>query len=123
MTNGKFSAQALANNMDVGTVGAEISELNKLERHLVSPVIPFMKIVNLPKHTQKGIYGPVVSVYSDLKKVTTTLPRNISDESFFKLKLKRKFCFKGYHLYQEICPKRIFKALDFPKKINPHFAG
>lgn len=94
--------------MDVGTVWAELSELNK---HLVSPVIPFMKIVNLPKHTQKGIHGPVVSVNSDLKKVTTTLPRNISDESL---------CFKGYHLYQEVCPKRIFKALDFLKKKGIH---
>ena len=51
--NGKIPAQALANNMNLTTVGAELSELNKLERHLVSPVIPFMKIVNLPKHTQK----------------------------------------------------------------------
>ncbi|XP_062584623.1 uncharacterized protein LOC134246317, partial [Saccostrea cucullata] len=121
MKNGKIPAQALANNMNLTTVGAELSELNKLERHLVSPVIPFMKIVNLPKHTQKGIHGPVVSVRSDIRKVTTTLPRNISDESFIKMKLKRKLSFKGHHLYQEICPNRIFKALDFLKKRNPHF--
>lgn len=109
--------------MDLRTVGAELSELNKLERHLVSPVIPFMKIVNLPKYTQKGIHRPVISVRSDVKKVTTTLPRNISDESFIKVKLKRKVCFKGHHLYQEVRPYRIFKALDFLKKRNPHFAG
>lgn len=82
-----------------------------------------MKIVNLPKHTQNGIHGPVVSVQSDLKKVATTLPRNISDESFIKVKLKRKLSFKGHHLYQEVCPNRIFKALHFLKKTNPHFAG
>lgn len=123
MKNGKIPAQALANNMDLSTVGAELSELNKLERHPVSPVIPFMKIVNLPKYTQKGIHGPVISVRSDIKKVTTTLPRNISDESFIKVKLKRKLCFKGHHLYQEVRPYRIFKALDFLKKRNPHFAG
>ncbi|XP_052680033.1 uncharacterized protein LOC128160727 [Crassostrea angulata] len=121
MKNGKIPAQALANNMDLSTVRAELSELNKLERHLVSPVIPFMKIVNLPKHTQKGIHGPVISVRSDITKVTTTLPRNISDESFIKVKLKRKLCFKGHHLYQEVRPNKIFKALDFLKKTNPHF--
>lgn len=38
MNNGKIPAQALANNMDLSPVGAEINELNKLERHLVSPV-------------------------------------------------------------------------------------
>ncbi|XP_052694964.1 uncharacterized protein LOC128173290 [Crassostrea angulata] len=117
MKNGKIPAQALANNMDLSTVRAELSELNKLERHLVSPVIPFIKIVNLPKHTQKGI-----SVRSDITKVTTTLPRNISDESFIKVKLKRKLCFKGHHLYQEVRPSKIFKALVFLKKTNPHFA-
>eukprot|EP00105_Crassostrea_gigas_P019969 XP_011438625.1 PREDICTED: uncharacterized protein LOC105336143 [Crassostrea gigas] len=122
MKNGKIPAQALANNMDLSTARAELSELNKLERHLVSPVIPFMKIVNLPKHTQKGIHGPVISVRSDITKVTTTLPRNISDESFIKVKLKRKLCFKGHHLYQEVRPNKIFKALDFLKKTNPHFA-
>nr|XP_034316629.1 uncharacterized protein LOC117686063 [Crassostrea gigas] len=122
MKNGKIPAQALANNMDLSTVRAELSELNKLERHLVSPVIPFMKIVNLPKHTQKGIHGPVISVRSDITKVTTTLPRYISDESFIKVKLKRKLCFKGHHLYQEVRPIKIFKALDFLKKTNPHFA-
>ena len=94
-------------HMDVGTVWAELSELNK---HLVSPVIPFMKIVNLPKHTQKGIHGPVVSVNSDLKKVTTTflMNRYASKDTIST----KKYALKGFS-----------KLLISSKKRNPHFAG
>ena len=123
LKKGKMPPQAITNNLLPGEIVDEIKALNTLERHMISPVIAFMKIINLPKGTQKGIHGPVVSVKSDVVKTATTLPRNLGDDSFIKVKLKRKLSYKGHQFYQEINPKRIFSALDVLKSKNPHFSG
>jgi len=52
----KVPPQALINNMMLPAVSQDVQLLNVLEKHLVSPVIPFMKIVVLPKSSQKGIH-------------------------------------------------------------------
>lgn len=87
--------------MDVGTVWAELSELNK---HSSDSIYEYSKFA---KTHPKG--DPWTSGFSKFRSQESN--NNISDESL---------CFKGYHLYQEVCPKRIFKALDFLKKKGIH---
>lgn len=100
-----------------------LQDLNTLERHLITPIIPFMKIVQLPTGQQKGIHGPVVCVPSDIHKSATCLPRLISDGSLIKVKLKRKLSFKGHYLYQQISPNKVKNALAYLKEHNPHYAS
>ena len=115
--------QAWANNLGLCERPDILQKLNQLEKHLISPMIPFMKIMTLPKGLQKGIHGPVVCVPCDLPQVTNTLPRPINDETMVKVKLKRKMEYKGHHLYQNVSVTRIYAAIDSLKKCNPHYKG
>ena len=51
--------QAYENNLQLEDTPDELKDLNMLERHLICPILPFMKIVFLPKGKQKGIHGSV----------------------------------------------------------------
>ena len=61
--------QAYFNKLLLDSLPTFMNELNTLERHMVSPVLAFNKIVILPKNGQKAIHGPVVCVESEMKKV------------------------------------------------------
>ena len=69
--NGKMPNQAFMNNLGLPQLPECLQNLNQLEKHLISPMIPFMKIMTLPKGLQKGIHGPVVCVPSDVPQVTS----------------------------------------------------
>ena len=58
-----------------------LQQLNQLEKHLISPVIPFMKILLLPRGQQKGVHGPVICVPANLSAVANILPRQLSDDT------------------------------------------
>ena len=72
---GNIPPQAMANNLCPFPSPASLKDLNQLGKHLISPIIPFMKIMALPKGLQKGIHGPIICVPSNISKGTTSLPR------------------------------------------------
>ena len=94
-----------------------------IEKHLVTPVIPFMKIIPLPKGQQKGLHGPVVCVPSDISSLTHTLPRELSDDTLIKVKLKRKLQYKGHHLFQQVSMQKLRIAMEHLKAVNPYYTG
>ncbi|XP_072015048.1 uncharacterized protein [Amphiura filiformis] len=112
---------AEANKLALAPQPPELSQLNTLERHLISPVIPFMKLIPLIKGCQKGIHGQVVCVKADIDKTAKSLPRLPNDESLIRVKLKRKLDYKGHHLYQHVTPAKVRSALNILKDINPIF--
>lgn len=67
--------QATVNNLSIPEQPEYIKRLNQLEKHLISPAIPFMKIITLPRGQQKGLHGPIVCVPSSIESVTKILPR------------------------------------------------
>ena len=121
--NGKMPNQAFMNNLGLPQLPECLQNLNQLEKHLISPMIPFMKIMTLPKGLQKGIHGPVVCVPSDVPQVTSTLPRPLNDETIVKVKLKRKMEYKGHHLYQKVTINNIHAAIHYLHQSNPHYQG
>ena len=59
-----------------------------------------------------------------MTKTTKILPRNINDESFIKVKLKkRKLMYKGRHLFHSVSLIKLYGALDYVKVANPYFEG
>ena len=50
------------------------------------------------------------------------LPRLLSESELVPLKLKRKLSYKGYYLYDYVCPKRLNNALKWLKVNNPLYA-
>ncbi|KAJ8034442.1 ATP-dependent DNA helicase PIF1 [Holothuria leucospilota] len=113
--------QAKGNKLQPASQPEQLKYLNCLEKHLVTPVLPFMKIIPLPKGAQKGIHGPVVCVQSDVSGSAACLPRLPSDSSLIKVKLKRKLEYKGHHLYQQVNPNKVKDALECLQALNPHF--
>ena len=117
------SIAAIGNNLRTTDMPSDLKDLNTLERFLLTPVIPFMCIVNLPRGFQQGIHGPVVCVKSDLQKVATSLPRNPDDSGLIKVKLKRKLRYKGHHLYKQVRSEKVLKALQHLKQHHDRFKG
>ena len=123
LKSGKIPSQAAANSMYLPALPDALRNLNQLEKHLISPIIPFMKIMTLPKGLQKGIHGPVVCVPSNVSKVQKVLPRPLNDDTLLKVKLKRKMEYRGHHLYQQVSMSKIRTALEWLVQNNPHFKG
>ncbi len=71
--------QSQANGLTLIDIPEYLLHLSNLEQHLISQIIPFMKIVAKPRGTQHGIKEPVVLVPSDLTKISSVLPRVPTD--------------------------------------------
>jgi hypothetical protein len=112
---------ATVNGLKVEEQPPELSQLNMLERHLISPAIPFMKMVSLIKGAQKGVHGQIVCVKADVNSVAQSLPRLPTDQSLIRVKLKRKLEYKGHHMCQDISPSKIREALTWLKEHNPEY--
>ena len=100
-----------------------LENLNTLEEQLVSPIIPFMKIVSLHKTRQNSIHGPVICVPANVDNTATILPRPIHDTGLINVKLKRKLEYKGHHLFQKVDPSKVMDTLHHLKLVNPAFQG
>ena len=112
---------AIVNNLSLQELPPQLSQLNMLERHLIAPAIPFMKMVSLIKGAQKGIYGQVVCVKADVNNTVKCLPRLPTDESLIRVKLKRKLEYKGHHMCQDVNPTKVKEALSWLKDNNPNY--
>ncbi|XP_072042907.1 uncharacterized protein [Amphiura filiformis] len=112
---------ALVNKLSLQKIPPELSQLNMLERHLIAPAIPFMKMISLIKGAQKGITGQVVCVKADIDNTAQSLPRLPTDQSLIKVKLKRKLEYKGHHMCQAVNPTNVRQALIWLKPNNPEY--
>ena len=119
--NGKIPRLSSINKLGICKQPNILPELNMLERHLVSPALPFMKMINLIKGSQKGIHGQVVCVKADIENTVNCLPRLPTDESLIRVKLKRRLQYKGHQMCQDINPSKVRNALTWLKANNPLF--
>ena len=119
--NGKIPRLSSFNKLGISKQPDTLSQLNMLERHLVSPALPFMKMINLIKGSQKGIHGQVVCVKADIENTVNCLPRLPTDESLIRVKLKRRLQYKGHQMCQDINPSKVRNALTWLKANNPLF--
>ena len=119
----KVPPSAEENKLKVMAMPPHLQDLNSLERYLITPLLPFMKIIPLVKGGQPALRGPVICVASNIQSTAELLPHPLHDHSFIKVKLKRKLSYKGHQLYQNVRPRKIFDALDYLKEHHPAFSG
>ena len=102
-------------------IPAELSDLNVLEKRLISLRISFMKMVALPRGKQQAIHGPAVNVPTSLAPVRTLLPRLPSQVQvqLVALKLKRKLSYRGHYMYDHVRPAKFLVALQWLIANNP----
>ncbi|XP_014678447.1 PREDICTED: uncharacterized protein LOC106818239 [Priapulus caudatus] len=123
LTKGKLPPLSTkGNNLKSISMPVDLKDLNTLEQFLLTPVIPFMKIICLPKGTQRGMHGPVVCVAANVPDTVSKLPRSIDDSGLLKVKLKRKLQYRGHHLYQQVRTNLVADAFHFLQQQHPSFA-
>ncbi|XP_069109227.1 repetitive organellar protein-like [Argopecten irradians] len=115
---GKVPSEAGVNNLKLKTIPEELKCLNAVERHLISVVIPFMKMIPLPKGGQFGVHGPVVCVPTNVNQSITVLPRTENENQLIRVKLKRKLSYKGHYKYEFVNTARLKTAIQFLKETN-----
>ena len=109
--------QSKANGLNLDNIPTQLQGLTSLERQLLAPHIPFMKLVNLPRGKQRSLHGPVVNVPVPAKfnKVCSLLPRIPKTAGLIRIKLKRQLKYKGHLMYQMVRPNVIKNALQWLK--------
>ncbi|XP_024116598.1 uncharacterized protein LOC112138269 [Oryzias melastigma] len=121
LKNGSMPPLAVANKLELFDVPEELSDLNILERHLVAKCLPFAKIIPLPKGRQNLIRGNVVCVPSEVQETVEILPRLRSESQVLRVKLKRRLCYKGHQLFQNVTWSKLMRALKTLKQIHPQY--
>lgn len=121
LTKKKIPLQASVNNLRVIEVPQSLKTLSSLEKQLVSKIIPFMKILSLPKGAQHGLKGQVVLVPSNVQQTVLSLSRNTSDSQIIALNLKRRLSDKVTFCKQYIRPQCVNDALACLQQMNKHY--
>ncbi|XP_029948792.1 uncharacterized protein LOC115389532 isoform X1 [Salarias fasciatus] len=122
LRRGAMPSLAVHNNLELVDIPSELSDLNILERHLISKCIPFAKIIPLPKGRQSAIRGNVVCVPSEIQETVEALPRLRSESQIMRVKLKRRLCYRGHQLFQTVTWSKLMQALHKLKQIHPQYS-
>ena len=117
----KMPVQAVANGLILPVVPVQLQNLTVLERRCIGKTLPFMTIHSLPKGGQGKITGPCVNVPADLVPICDLLSWLPDEINLIAIKLKRKLVYKGYHMYDFICPDIVMNALLWLRENNPHY--
>ncbi len=116
-------AQAVANGLQLDpTPPPGLQKPNQIEIMMFRREIPFMKLGSLPRGRQYRMQGPVVNVPSKLETVCQLLPRLPNEAMLVPIKLKRRLCYKGHYLYEDIRPHVVMDWLKWLKQNNTHYA-
>ncbi len=116
-------AQAVVNGLQLDpTPPPGLQKPNQMEIMMFRREIPFMKMGSLPRGRQYRMQGPVVNVPSKLETVCQLLPSLPNEAMLVPIKLKRRLCYKGHYLYDDIRPHVVMDWLKWLKENNHHYA-
>ena len=122
---GNLPSMAAANGLDVVTIDKDL-ELTELENNLIAKRILFQKIFQLPKSRMAACKDRLINIPINSEVVQNTLeniPRTPREAGLLEVKLKRKLEYKNTHQQAFIDCEKIYKALDFLKKMgHPDYA-
>ena len=111
------------NGLGVDNIREE-DKLSELENNLIARNIIFQKIHKLPKSRWSGTHDRLINVPvgpDDVLNTVESLPRTPAEAgiiSIVPVNLKRKLEYKTTHLSQLIDTNKIFKYLNFLKKMG-----
>ncbi|CAI5655046.1 unnamed protein product [Oreochromis niloticus] len=121
LQRGKISSIAVANNLELAPIPIELSQLNVLERQLIAKILPFAKIIALPKGQQRAVHGAVVCVPSDVETTVNCLPRPSNEAQLLQVQLKRHIRFKGYQHFYTVNMKNVLAGLSKLKEMHSEY--
>ncbi|RXN32331.1 replicase helicase endonuclease [Labeo rohita] len=121
LKRGSMPSIAVANKLDLPPIPAELLQLNVLERQLIARIVPFAKIVALPKGQQRAVHGAVVCVPSEVEQTVNCLPRPSSESQLLQVKLKRHIKFRGYQHFHTVNMHSVLAALAKLKAMHSEY--
>ncbi len=110
-----------ANKLELSHIPPELVELNVLERQLIAKILPFAKIVALPKGQQRAVHGAVVCVPSEVEATVNCLPRPSSEAQLLQVKLKRHIKYKGHQHFYTVNMKNVLAGLAKLKDMHSEY--
>ena len=121
LRRGNLPSIAAANKLELAPIPSELAELNVLERQLIAKILPFAKIVALPKGQQRAVHGAVVCVPSEVEATVNCLPRPSSDAQLLQVKLKRRIKYKGHQYFFTVNMKNVLAGLATLKDMHSEY--
>lgn len=112
LKKGKVPSCSKANKMGFPDK-PDLLNLTPLEERLISPLIPFMQIREIPRGGQLSIHGNIVNVPSDVNSTVHCLPRSLSESQTIPIKLKRRLSYKHHYQFQNVRPQRVLDAAKY----------
>ena len=88
-------------------------KLHPLEERLISPIIPFMTIRELPVGGQKLLHGNICHVPVDVSLTVNSSPHCLQDTENISVKMKCKNCYKTVMPSENAQPTEVVKALQY----------
>ena len=105
------------NKLEVFMVPEVLSNLNRLERVLISRRILFKKVI-APKGKFLKLKGSICNVPIDTADIVNVLPRGPDSNGLVVVKLKRKPCYRGHVYFESVRPELIYQALTYLNENN-----
>ncbi|KAG7455732.1 hypothetical protein JOB18_011132 [Solea senegalensis] len=112
---------AVANKLELAPIPPELADLNVLERQLIAKILPFAKIVALPKGQQRAVRGAVVCVPSEVETTVNCLPRPNPEAQLLQVKLKRHIRYKGHQHFYTVNMKNVLAGLATLKETHSEY--
>ena len=114
--------QAVANDLQLDDIPAELQDITDLERRLISLRIPFMKLCSLKKYgCHFKINGPCVNVPASLDHITTVLPRMSTEIQLHPVVLKRRIDHKSEYMRHDIRRDKVAGMINWLKTYNQDY--
>ena len=124
LKKGKLPKLSTYNGLGIDSLGDPEIKLSELENNLIATNIIFQKIHKLPKSRWSGTHDRLVNVPvgpQDVLNTIESLPRTPAEAGIIPIipvKLKRKLEYKTTHLVQMIDTTKIFKYLEYLRKMG-----
>ncbi|XP_044317580.1 uncharacterized protein LOC123038082 [Drosophila rhopaloa] len=113
VSKGRLPSLCLSNGLDFPEIPECLKNLTCLEERLISPRIPFMRIISLGYERQCGIRGAVVNVPISVPDTVSALPRSFNSTHVIQVHLKRKLEYSHNFMTETIRPARVLEAVRY----------
>ena len=105
---------------DQNIVEIKALSLNNLEAHLLKQVLPFIRLVHLPRSAHVKVKGSAIFITADIPhSLSKLLPIK---QNMIPVAFKRKLEYSGYYLEQVINRDKVLIYFDFLKEQNPLYS-
>ena len=110
--NGRIPKLSIKNNCGFPPQPDEL-KLYPVEEQFISPLMPFMTIIELPVGGQQALKGSICHVPVDILPTVNSLPCNLEDTKRVSVKIKWKKIYKGAVFSENIHPSNVMKILYY----------